>query len=168
MGGNMFEKLFCIIIIAAVLGSGLVAGVFYAFSTFVMKALGRIPANEGIAAMQSINITVINPLFLSVFLGTGVLCIALVVMSFIRWQGPADIFVIAAAAFYIFGCLAVTMTLNVPLNDELAAVNAGDPKSVEIWTRYLSDWTFWNSVRTAASLVSSALLVVALVYLRTE
>ncbi|HEV8590685.1 MAG TPA: anthrone oxygenase family protein [Pyrinomonadaceae bacterium] len=164
----MFEKLFWIIIIAAILGTGLIAGVFYGFSTFIMKALGRIPANEGIAAMQSINITVINPLFLGVFIGTGVVCAMLAVLSLVNWQGSTSVLVIASAALYLFGCLGVTMVLNVPLNDELAAMNAADAKSVALWTRYLSDWTFWNSVRTAASFASSALLTVALVYLQTE
>ena len=160
-----FEK---ILIIVSILGSGLIAGVFYGFSTFIMKALGRLPANEGIAAMQSINITVINPLFLGVFLGTGLLCAALIVMSLLNWHGTSSIILIAGSILYIVGCLAVTMLLNVPLNNELAAVNTTDPKSVEVWTRYLSDWTFWNSIRTAASLACSAMLAVALVYLRTE
>ena len=48
--------LFDLAIPAAVLGCGLVAGIFFAFSTFVMRALGRRPAGEGIAAMQAINI----------------------------------------------------------------------------------------------------------------
>ncbi|HKX83316.1 MAG TPA: anthrone oxygenase family protein [Pyrinomonadaceae bacterium] len=159
----MFEK---ILIIAVILGSGLIAGVFYGFSTFIMKALGRIPANEGIAAMQSINITVINPLFLGVFMGTGILCGVLIVMSLLNWNGPSSIIPIAGSVLYIVGCLAVTTTLNVPLNNELAAVNATDPKSAEIWTRYLSDWTFWNSVRTAASLATTAVLAVWLAWVK--
>ncbi|WP_010496926.1 hypothetical protein [Paenibacillus elgii] len=48
---------------ASALGSGLIAGLFFAFSTFVMSALARLPAEQGIAAMQSINVTVLNPLF---------------------------------------------------------------------------------------------------------
>ncbi len=47
----------------ALLGSALVGGVFFAFSSFVMKALARVPSPEGIAAMQSINVVVINPSF---------------------------------------------------------------------------------------------------------
>jgi uncharacterized membrane protein len=43
------------VILFAALGSGLVGGVFFAFSTFVMRALARVPAAQGIAAMQSIN-----------------------------------------------------------------------------------------------------------------
>ncbi|HLL90834.1 MAG TPA: hypothetical protein VK324_16150 [Tepidisphaeraceae bacterium] len=57
--------------LAAALGSGLMAGVFFAFSAFVMRALGRLPAGEAVAAMRAINVAVINPLFLGVFLGTA-------------------------------------------------------------------------------------------------
>ena len=35
--------------------AGTVGGVFFAFSTFVMKALARLPHAQAIAAMQSIN-----------------------------------------------------------------------------------------------------------------
>ncbi|MEH2408541.1 anthrone oxygenase family protein [Nostoc sp.] len=59
------------------LGCGLIAGVFFAFSTFVMNALARLQPAQGITAMQSINITVINPLFMAVFLGTAAACILL-------------------------------------------------------------------------------------------
>ena len=60
-------SLFTILEIIAIVGSGLTAGVFYAFSTFVMAALARMPPEQGIAAMNSINVTVINPWFFAVF-----------------------------------------------------------------------------------------------------
>jgi len=62
-------------VVMALLGSSLIAGVFFAFSSFLMKALARIPTHQGIAAMQSINVVVINPTFLGTFMGTGVLCL---------------------------------------------------------------------------------------------
>ena len=52
-----------VLIFAAAIGSGLVAGIFFAFSSFVMAALGRLPSDHGIAAMNAINVTVINPMF---------------------------------------------------------------------------------------------------------
>ena len=64
-----------LLIIATALGCGLVVGVFFAFSTFIMKALARLPAPQGIVAVQSINIVVINPLFMGALFGTGALCI---------------------------------------------------------------------------------------------
>ena len=77
------ELLFTLTLITA-LGSGLVAGVFYAFSTFVMKGLARLPSAQGIDAMQSINITVINPRFMGAFFGTAAACVLVIVFSLLR------------------------------------------------------------------------------------
>lgn len=134
---------------AAMLGAGLVAGIFFAFSTFVMRALGRLRPTEGIAAMQAINVTVINPFFLVAFFGTGALCV------FLAFRGA-----LAASAFYVVGCLLVTMVFNVPLNNRLASVEPGD--AGVLWTHYLARWTLWNHVRTAASFVAAGLFAAAL------
>jgi uncharacterized membrane protein len=68
----------------ALLGSAVIGGVFFAFSSFVMKALARIPSSEGVAAMQSINVVVIIPTFLSVFMGTTVLSLGVLGLVFPR------------------------------------------------------------------------------------
>ena len=65
-----------VLIFAAAIGCGLVAGIFFAFSSFVMAALGRLPSDHGIAAMNAINVTVINPMFFLAFFGTAALCLA--------------------------------------------------------------------------------------------
>src|SRR6476620_3456710 len=68
----------------AALGSGLVPGIFFAFSNFVMKALARLPPAQGIAAMQSMNVIVLNRWFF----GTAACCLALAITTFVRWQRP--------------------------------------------------------------------------------
>ena len=90
----------CLVVLTfvAALGSGLMAGVFFAFSTFVMKALARLPAREGIAAMQSINIVVINPAFLGVFLGTAVACVAVLGGAVLRWETSSAACLLAGGA----------------------------------------------------------------------
>ena len=75
--------------VIALLGSALIGGVFFAFSSFVMKALARAPSSEGIAAMQSINVVVINPSFLSVFLGTALLSLGVVVLALLNPGHPS-------------------------------------------------------------------------------
>src|SRR4030095_14965531 len=85
---SMLDELIYYLTLGSALGSGLIAGAFFAFSTFVMRALSRLPANEGVAAMQSINVAVINPWFMLVFLGTGVACAALIFLTVLRWQKP--------------------------------------------------------------------------------
>ena len=67
--------------LVTLLGCGTIAGVFFAFSTFVMKALGRLPPEEGIAAMQSINVFAINSWFLVAFLGTAGFCVATMIAA---------------------------------------------------------------------------------------
>ena len=102
------------------LGSGLMAGFFFAFSFCVMKALGKLPPEQGIAAMQSINVVVINPMFLTVFLGTGSLCAAGIYGSVMHWQEPAAAYLLSGGAVYLVGAILVTMLFNVPRNNALA------------------------------------------------
>lgn len=82
--------LFALTLFAA-LGCGLMAGLFFAFSTAVMEALARLPAAAGIAAMQSINVAILNPLFLATFLGTGAVCFVLMVVSLLSWRAPGSV-----------------------------------------------------------------------------
>lgn len=152
----MDGALFALTLLAA-LGSGLIGGVFFAFSTFIMAALGRLPAPQGIAAMQTINVVVLNPWFLGVFFGTGVLCLLVGIAAAVAWPGPAGIWLIAGAAAYLAGTIGVTMACNVPLNNALAAVAPED--GTEIWKRYLAHWTVWNHVRTACALLAAALFI---------
>ncbi len=146
----------------AALGCGLVAGVFFAFSTFVMRALGSLPPPHGIAAMQSVNVVVLNPWFLGLFLGTGVVCLLLAATAVLGWSGPGSGLVLAGAALYLIGTLGVTMACNVPRNDALAAVSPETIEGAEVWTRYLSEWTTWNHVRTAAAALAAAAFSLAL------
>jgi uncharacterized membrane protein len=157
----MMDKLILVLTIAAALGSGLIAGLFFVFSNTIMKALGRLPASEGIAAMNSINLVILNPVFLGVFLGTGAICALLTVSSLLRWQNPGTGYVVAGAAIYLIGSLLLTMVFNVPMNNALAA----SPTDTDLWANYLSNWTFWNHIRAAASFASAALLSIALVHM---
>lgn len=147
----------------AAIGCGLVAGIFFAFSSFVMAALGRLPSDDGIAAMNAINVTVINPGFFLAFFGTGVVGMAAVAAAAFRWSATGGALVVAAAAIYLLGCIGVTMLRNVPLNNALAAVALGTPEAAALWTRYLDEWTSWNTVRAAASGVSAVLFTLALI-----
>lgn len=159
----MTNFIFVLTILAA-LGSGLIAGVFFAFSTSVMNALGRIPPAAGMAAMQWINIVILNPLFLGTFLGTAAICLGLTVVSFLRWE-RGGVFLLAGAALYLIGSLLVTMVFNVPMNNALAAASLDDADSAGLWANYLTNWTFWNHVRTAASLGAAACFTTGLIKL---
>ncbi|MCC5637511.1 DUF1772 domain-containing protein [Nostoc sp. CHAB 5844] len=120
------------------------AGVFFAFSTFVMKALARLQPTQGIAAMQSINITVINPLFMTVFFGTGMACILILVSLLLRWQRSGTVYLLVGSILYLVGTFGITVVFNVPLNNALAIVKPDSNEGLNLWTSYLTNWTFWT------------------------
>ena len=163
----MMDQLIFGLTLLSALGCGLIGGVFFAFSTFVMKALARLPAAAGIAAMQSINIVVINPMFMTTMMGTGVACLVLAVFSLFRWQRPGVGYLLAGSLLYLVGTIMVTMVFNVPRNDALAVVDPSSTAGARIWANYVPSWTTWNTVRTAAALAAAAFLTIALVKLRS-
>jgi len=148
--------------LVTILGCGTIAGVFFAFSSFVMKALARLPPEEGVAAMQSINVFAINSWFLVAFLGTAGLCIATMIAAVVQWSEPFAIFLLLGAVVYLAGCFAVTIIFNVPMNEALAALPPTAPDRAASWASYVTGWTTWNHLRTAASLFAAALLAVGL------
>lgn len=137
------------------LGSALVAGVFFGFSSFVMKALGQLPGACGVAAMQRINVVVINPWFLGVFMGTALLAAGCVAAAVWIRAEPRAPWVLAAGLFYLLGTFGVTMACNVPRNNRLALLEAASPQALAAWPGYLSGWTRWNHVRTLAALAAA-------------
>jgi uncharacterized membrane protein len=147
--------------LVATLGCGLIAGVFFAFSTFAIDALAQQPPAQGIAAMQSINITVINPWFMTAFLGTAVICLFLVVSSLLKWHQPDTIYLFVGSLLYLVGTIGVTIAFNVPLNDALAKVDPSSSDGANFWTNYLRDWTMWNHLRTVTALAAAALFAIA-------
>lgn len=146
----------------ALLGAALVGGIFFAFSSFVMKALAEVPSAEGIGAMQSINVVVINPSFLGAFFGTAVLSLVAGGLAVAGWDSPSATFFLGGAFFYLVGTILVTMLGNVPLNDQLAAVSATDPAARDVWKHYLVRWTLWNHVRTVAAMIAALLYTLGL------
>jgi uncharacterized membrane protein len=144
---KMLDRTLFLLTFTAMILSVLVAGVFFAFSNFIMPAFGRIRAEYGVALF-----------------GTALLSVLLAIGAVMGLGQPAQIIIVLAALIYVAGCTGVTMVCNVPLNNALAAVQPGVPDTAGVWTRYLSDWTFWNHVRTAASAIAGILFGIALLY----
>jgi uncharacterized membrane protein len=145
----------------SVIGCALIAGVFFAFSTFVMNALSRLPPAQGIAAMQSINITAINPLFMTALFGTAATCLLLSVSTLSKLFQPDAVYLLIGSLLYLIGTVGVTIAFNVPLNNALAIADPSSTESTNLWAKYLTDWTFWNHVRTVAALIAAALFMLA-------
>ena len=140
------------------IGCGVVGGVFFAFSTFVMPALARIPAAQGIVAMQSINITAITPAFMLAIFGTGAGCAYLAIVSALDLSEPNAMARFSGSLLYVTGNVIVTMLFNVPRNNALAAVDPTSADGARVWQDYLVTWTRWNHVRTLTAIAAAALL----------
>jgi len=158
----MSHDWFSIVLLAAAIGSAMIAGLFYAFSTFIMQALGRLPTTVGAAAMQSINATILNPLFFSLFFGTAIASLIVLIATLFASEHPGSLCAAIGGALYLVGAIGVTMAFNVPLNNRLAASNPASTEGDAVWRSYLVQWTRWNHVRTLASLAAAVLLTIAL------
>jgi uncharacterized membrane protein len=154
------DRLFVLKLIS-ILGCILIAGVFFAFSNFVMNALARLQSAHGIAAMQSINITVINPLFMTAFLGTGITCLFVVISSLLKWQKISITYSLLGSSLYLIGTIGVTLVFSVPLNEALAKVDPHSVVGIKLWNTYLTDWTFWNHIRTGAAVAAAVSISLA-------
>ena len=151
-----------ILTLATALGCGLSAGVFFAFSAFVMDGLARAEAPDGIAAMQWINRRAPTPAFLLAWLGTGALCVVLAVWTVLSGGDRRAVLAVVGAALYVGGSIALTFARNIPMNDALERMDARDAATARYWPTYVRRWTAWNHVRAAASLAAAALLTIAL------
>jgi uncharacterized membrane protein len=134
------------------------AGLFFAFSTAVMTALARLPAAQGLEAMNAINVVIVNPVFLTVFMGMALVALVLGAKALLGWGQPGAVWLLAGSLLYLIGIFAVTVAFNVPLNDALAA--AGPTGAAGAWSGFLADWVPWNHVRTVSGI--GALLCYAL------
>jgi len=158
----MIDRLLFVLTLLSALGCGLMAGFFFAFSACVMNALANLPPAQGIAAMQSINVAVLNRWFFAAFFGTAAACILLAVCSLLMWHQPGAIYRLIGSALYLVGTILVTIVFNVPRNDALASIDPASADGASLWAGYLISWTAWNHVRTVAALAAAASLTIAL------
>lgn len=129
-----------------------------------MKALARLPPAHGIAVMQFINITVLSPWFMTVFLGTASLCVLILISSVLQWSDPGSGFGLAGSLLYLVGSFLVTIVCNVPRNEALGRVQPNESDSAVHWNRFLAGWTAWNHVRTVGALGAAAAFIMGLGY----
>jgi uncharacterized membrane protein len=147
------------VVVPAAVGSGLLAGVFFGFSGFVMRALTGLPPAAGAAAMRAVNVTAVRPPLMTALFGTALL--DGVAAAGVLAGGPVDragALVLAGTAAYLAGVVGVTVAANVPLNERLAAASPGSAAEAEVWSGYPRRWTRWNTVRTVSGAVAAAAL----------
>lgn len=153
------------VVASAALLSAAVGGLFYAFSTFVMKGLDRTPPVAALTAMRGINAQAqANAPFLILFAGSTLLAAVVGVIAAVRWAQPGSAYVVAGAVCSA-SAFVVTMAFNVPLNDHLdgldpSALSPGE--ALGEWRAYLVPWTNWNHVRTVMPMAGAVLMLLGL------
>jgi uncharacterized membrane protein len=153
-----------IVLGAAVIAMGLLAGLFYAFDVAVMPALTAADDRTLVEAMQQMIDKIENPAFFLTFLGAPAL--AAVALFQARRSGSAKTagWIVAGLALYTV-TVVVTFAFHFPLNDDLK--KAGDPARLEnlaaVRDDFVTPWVAWNIVRTLASTAAFGSLAWALV-----
>jgi uncharacterized membrane protein len=147
--------------LGAAIGAGTAGGALFAFSTFVMPALRRLPDREGLRAMQAINLAAPQPLFMLALFGTAVASVVLGAATLGRLDEDPAPYRLAGSIVYVAGTL-VTVAFHIPRNDALARVDADGASAADAWRRFAGPWTTANHVRTATGLAAAVLFTLGL------
>jgi len=156
-------KILSVTTFVGALGCVLTAGLLFAFSTSIIPGLRRLPVPQGITSMNAFNDTIQNPVFLLMFLVSGAASLGLAVTAPFTWHQPGAVWRLVGGLLFFIGVFVVTMAINVPLNNTLAAVDPKSGAGAKEWHHYLSTWTVWNNIRTVTGIVGAAALIRALV-----
>jgi uncharacterized membrane protein len=158
----MIERNLLLLQLPATLGAGLIAGTFFCFSSFVMPALARLEPVQAVAAMQKINISVVNPLFMAVLFGTAILYAAQAFAAFRSGLDTVSMWWLLASILYVVCTIGITLFGNVPLNGKLADLASTSSETAEFWAQYVKDWTRWNSMRGFTATAACAASIYAI------
>lgn len=148
----------------ATLTTGLIAGVFYAYAVSVDLGLAQQPDASYVATMNAISERIENPLFFASFLGAVVFLLAALAAHYSRRPRTGRFWLVAlACVLYIWGGFLLTMVVNVPMTQELAAVDSNAPARVlaEARAAFEGPWYYWNWVRTVFSTLAFLALICA-------
>jgi len=148
------------IIVIAIVGAGIITGLLFAFSNFIMRALADLPNDKGMLTMQRVNKAIINPVFLLLFFGTPILCSIIVMNSLLQFDISNHMQLLLGALAYLIGPFGITVMFNVPLNNQLAKTDPSDAD--KIWPDYQIKWQRWNHLRTYIGVASIFLLATGL------
>ena len=153
-----------IILLATATTTALIAGVLYTYSCAINAGLGKLPDADYLAAMQSINREILNPLFFMSFMGTLLL---LPVCTWVHYSKPVSLrfyLLLGATLLYAFGVFGVTIGGNVPLNEALDGFNIHAASAEEIArqrVQFEMPWNRLHSIRTIANFIALILVLIA-------
>lgn len=149
----------------SVIAYALVAGVFLAFSDFVMTSLAKAEPAGAIQSMQIINREVFRTIFMVLLLGMSGVSPMMIVYAIVNDLGDARNWIVAAGTLFFVGTFIVTLIFNVPMNNRLDPIQFDSDEAATYWLQYVPVWRFWNWVRAIASALASICLLIATVIL---
>lgn len=155
----MSSPIITLVLWATALSSGLMAGAYFAFSSFIMKAFDELEVSQSVAAMNSINNVILHSLFMPIFFGSSILSVLLIALALNNWGHPDSTLALISGMVFFLGMFICTAAFNVPLNNSLARVDPDSSNAQQIWHHYLINWTRWNHLRVVSSLVTCALCI---------
>ncbi len=139
--------------------AGLMAGIYAAFSGFIMRSFATLDIALAIAAMNAINTAILRSPFMPLFFGSTVTALLMVIAGLWQWGEPGADTALASGVIYVLGMFIVTAAGNVPLNNALARVSGDNDEAARTWAHYLRRWTQWNTLRTIASLATLVICI---------
>lgn len=147
--------------VAAAVGSGVIGGVLYAFSAFVMRGLSELPPERALAAMNGINRAAPRAPLVLPLVATALVCGVLGVITFGNLDERGSWLVLAGCSLYLLS-FGITVFFHVPRNEALLLVDPLSAGAGAAWVGYRKPWVVANHVRSLAAVAGSALLVVSL------
>ncbi|MEM5473577.1 anthrone oxygenase family protein [Hoeflea sp. AS60] len=163
MKATIMSLWFILLCAASVIAYAAIGGVFLAFSDFIMRSFNLVSAQGGIESMQVINVEIMRSVFMVLFMGLTLVSLIITVYAAVNVDGTPKPLLMLAGGLYLVGVFAVTAAGNVPLNNQLAAIDRASPQSLAFWKQtYMTSWVTLNSLRTLACLLASGLTLAAL------
>ncbi|BFM08168.1 DUF1772 domain-containing protein [Halioxenophilus aromaticivorans] len=144
-------------LIALTVMTGIMAGIYAAFSLFVMRSLAKLDAINAGEAMVAINQTIVKTLFVPLFFGS-VLLYAYALVDALVYSKPQATLLAFAAVIYLLGMFVVTLKGNVPMNNRLQVLAPNHHQLREYWPQYAQQWSRLNHIRTVSSALATTLL----------
>lgn len=153
----MFDSVITLSLTVAAISAGLMAGVYFAFSAFIMRSFDQLGATRATDAMNAINDVILHSWFMVLFFGSTLLYAMLSANALFDADLTGRWLLFAIGVIYIVGMFACTVMFNVPLNNYLAKASSNDCTTSETWALYFRQWTRWNHLRSVGSLVTFVL-----------
>ncbi len=141
------------------LSSGVMAGVYFSFSGFIMRAFDSLDTHSAIDAMNAVNRIIVQSLFMPLFFGSTLLAAVMIAIALTHWGAPGSAAAASAGSTYVLGMFGLTAARNVPLNNALAQFQGNDAQASTAWRRYCRQWTRWNTLRAIACLATMSLSI---------